>query len=201
MDGIETRRAAALATEQRDTTEHTEDKTGDGGENKARRELRSRSRLGRYFGCCTLRQAAGRRRSRAIGRSRMRRCRTAWSFSSGAPPCRTAPPSSVPSLRRPQPPMRTWPGIVPAIFDRSAAAYLGIEMPAVATGDAGYPILSTSVSSGAGPVAKSADADESAGAFLRHHGATPAPNWFSFRFTVEDAARLSRYGGMRYGRT
>ena len=39
--------------------------------------------------------------------------------------------------------------IVPAIFQRSAAAWLGIDMPAVANGDAGYRRFgSTSVTGG-----------------------------------------------------
>ena len=79
--------------------------------------------------------------------------------------------------------------IVPALFDRSAAAYLGIEMPTVATGDAGYPVLSTSVASGAGPVAKSAAADETAGAFSVTM-AQPRRITGALRFTREDAARL-----------
>ena len=83
MDGLETRRAAALATEQRATTEHTEDKPG--GEDKARRELRSRSRLGRYFAAALsgkLLDGAEAELSAAAGCSR---CRTA-----GAVPARAA---------------------------------------------------------------------------------------------------------------
>ena len=38
--------------------------------------------------------------------------------------------------------------IVPALFQRSAAAWLGIEMPSVGSGDAGYPIVGTSVTGG-----------------------------------------------------
>ena len=187
MDGLETRRAAALATEQRATTEHVEDKTGD-GENKERRELRSRSRLGRYFAAALsgrLLDGAEAELSAAAG------C-------AGAVPLelfqrRTALQNGTTEQRAVTPSPTTadenLAGIVPAIFDRSAAAWLGIEMPEVATGDAGYPILSTSVSSGAGPVAKSADADETAGAFTVTM-AQPRRLTGSFRFTVEDAARL-----------
>ena len=187
MDGIETRRAAALATEQRDTTEHTEDKTGDGGENKARRELRSRSRLGRYFGAALsgkLLDGAEAELSAAAGCSgavplELFQRRTALQNGTEQRAVTPSPTTADENLA----------GIVPAIFDRSAAAWLGIEMPEVATGDAGYPILSTSVSSGAGPVAKSADADETAGAFTVTM-AQPRRLTGSFRFTVEDAARL-----------
>ena len=79
-------------------------------------------------------------------------------------------------------------GIVPAIFDRSASAWLGIDMPMVGAGDAGYPILSTSVSGG--PKAKSAAGDESAGAFTVT-SVQPRRVTGSFRFRMEDAARLT----------
>ena len=77
--------------------------------------------------------------------------------------------------------------IVPAIFQRSAAAWLGIDMPSVGAGDAGFVVLGTSLSGG--PEAKSAAADESAGAFVV---TTAAPRRVtgSFKFTAEDAARL-----------
>ena len=77
--------------------------------------------------------------------------------------------------------------IVPAIFQRSAAAWLGIDMPAVANGDAGFVVLGTSLSGG--PKAKSAAADEQAGAFVVTT-AQPRRVTGSFKFTAEDAARL-----------
>ena len=187
MDGLETRRAAALATEQRDTTEHTEDKTGDGGENKARRELRSRSRLGRYFAAALsgkLLDGAEAELSAAAG------CAGAVPLELFQPERRTALQNGTEQRAVTPSPTNAdenLAGIVPAIFDRSAAAWLGIEMPTVGTGDAGYPILSTSVTGG--PKAKSADADESAGAFSVTM-AQPRRLTGSFRFTVEDAARL-----------
>ena len=78
--------------------------------------------------------------------------------------------------------------IIPAIFQRSAAAWLGIDMPAVANGDAGYVVLGTSVTGG--PKAKSAAADETAGAFTVTT-AQPRRITGSFKFTQEDAARLA----------
>ena len=80
--------------------------------------------------------------------------------------------------------------IVPAIFQRSIAAYLGIDMPTVGSGDAGYPVLATSLTGG--PKAESAAAAESAGAF-EVTTAQPRRITGSVRFTREDAARL---GGM-----
>ena len=78
--------------------------------------------------------------------------------------------------------------IVPALFQRSAAAWLGIDMPTVGVGDQGYPVLGTSVT--AGVKAKSAAAAESAGAFVVS-SAVPRRVTGSFRFQREEAARLS----------
>ena len=78
--------------------------------------------------------------------------------------------------------------IVPAIFQRSAAAWLGVDMPSVGAGDAGFVVLGTSVSGG--PKAKSAAADEQAGAFVVTT-AQPRRITGSFKFTQEDAARLA----------
>ena len=77
---------------------------------------------------------------------------------------------------------------VPALFERSAAAWLGIDMPTVGTGDAGFAVVGTSVTGG--PKAKSAAAAETAGAFTV---TTAQPRRVSgaFMFTREDAARLS----------
>ena len=77
--------------------------------------------------------------------------------------------------------------IVPAIFQRSSAAWLGISMPAVANGDAGFITLGTSVT--AGPKARSAAADETAAAFTVTT-AQPRRITGRFRFTQEDSARL-----------
>ena len=77
--------------------------------------------------------------------------------------------------------------VVPAIFQRSAAAWLGIDMPAVANGDAGYITLGTSVT--AGPKPKSGAADETAAAFAVTT-AQPRRITGRFRFTAEDSARL-----------
>ena len=77
--------------------------------------------------------------------------------------------------------------IVPAIFDRSIAAFLGIEMPTVSTGVQSYPVLSTSVTGGM--AAEDADADNTAGAYT----VTDAdPRRLTGAFTVrkEDIAKL-----------
>ena len=51
--------------------------------------------------------------------------------------------------------------ILPAVFDQSAAAWLGVEMPTVPSGTAAFPVLTQSVTAGAR--AKSAAAPETAG--------------------------------------
>ena len=198
MDGLETRRAAALATEQRDTTEHTEDKTGDGGEDKERRELRSRSRLGRYFAAALsgkLLDGAEAELSAAAG------CAGAVPLELFQPERRTALQNGT-EQRAVTPSPTTadenLAGIVPAIFDRSAAAWLGHrDAGRGATGDAGYPILSTSVSTG-GPKAKSQTPTKPR-ARSPSRWRNPRRLTGSFRFTVEDAARLVGHGGCATG--
>ena len=81
----------------------------------------------------------------------------------------------------------TFQPIVPALFQRSAMSWLGIDMPTVGFGDQGYPILTGSVD--AGPKAKSAEADETAGA-IGVTTATPRRITGAFGFRREDAARL-----------
>ena len=82
--------------------------------------------------------------------------------------------------------------IVPAIFDRSIAPYLGIEMPSAGTGDQAFPILATSVT--AEPAAKGATAVQTPGAFTVS-SVQPRRLTGSFKFRVEDAARLAGMEG------
>ena len=154
------------------------------GEDRERRELRSRCRVGRYVTAALdglpvqgaeaeLSATAGCAGSVPLELFEVRR-----SVSTEKRAVTPAPATTDENLAP----------IVPAIFDRSAAAWLGIEMPTVATGDAGFPVLSTSVTGG--PVAKSAEAAETAGAFTVTM-AQPRGISGAFKFTVEDAARLS----------
>ena len=78
--------------------------------------------------------------------------------------------------------------VVPAIFDRSVAGWLGIEMPTAAVGVASYPVLSTSLT--AGMKAVSTAAAESAGAFVVKD-ADPRRLTGSLRIRREDAAKLA----------
>ena len=77
--------------------------------------------------------------------------------------------------------------IVPALFDRSVAGFLGIEMPTVGTGIASYPILSTSLQGGM--KAEDTAAAEGAGAYTVTD-ADPRRLTGSFRIRKEDVAKL-----------
>ena len=180
--GLETRVAAATETEQRalqNAPEHTVD-----GAERERRELRSRSRLGRWFeAAISGRNLSGAEAEVATaygcdGAIPLEMFQRAASGQTETRAVTPAPSTTDENLA----------GIVPALFDRSAAAWLGVELPVVPTGDAGYPVLSTSVTGGV--VAKSAAAAETAGAFTVTM-AQPRRVTGSFRFLREDAARLN----------
>ena len=76
---------------------------------------------------------------------------------------------------------------VPALFDQSVAAFLGIEMPNVQGGVPGYPVVSTNLTGGM--KAKSAAAAETEGA-ITVTTATPKRLTGSFKITREDLAIL-----------
>ena len=86
--------------------------------------------------------------------------------------------SKVPSTHAP---------IVPAIFDRSVGAFMGVEMPTAATGIASFPVLSTNLTGGM--KAESGAADEGAGAFTVTD-ADPRRLTGAFRIRKEDIAKL-----------
>ncbi len=78
--------------------------------------------------------------------------------------------------------------IVPALFDRSVAPWLGIAMPTVGTGIQSFPVLSTSLTGG--PKAEDAAAAETAGAFTVTD-ADPRRLTGSFKIRKEDIAKMS----------
>ena len=183
---LEERHRAALIAEATDEAAAEDEADPGDGEDRERAELRSRSRLSAYVGAALdglpltgaeaeLSAAAGCPGSVPLELFEVRR-------DTGTDPEKRAV-TPAPSTTD-----ENLAGIVPAIFDRSAASWLGIEMPTVPVGDAGYPVLSTSVTGST--VAKSADAPETAGAFVVTM-AQPRRISGAFRFTVEDAARLS----------
>ena len=77
--------------------------------------------------------------------------------------------------------------IMPAVFDQSAAAWLGVEMPTVAAGTASYPVITTSVT--AGVRAKGGAAPETAGV-ITPLTVTPRRITGAFRIAREDEALL-----------
>ena len=170
---------AAIAAEGEEVVETTVEKP----EDRERRELRGKARLSKYIGAAiTGRLLDGAEKEAAEAFNcpgmvplQMFERREAQEDRAITP----SPSTSDENLARP---------IVPAIFQRSAAAWLGIDMPSVGVGDAGYVVLGTSLTGG--PQAKSATAAETAGAFTV---TTAAPRRVtgSFRFTREDAARLA----------
>ena len=182
---LEQRHRAALIAESVEEAEALDGEDGD-GEDHERRELRSRSRLARYV-------------SKALDGLPVDGAEAEFSAAAGCP---GAIPLELFEVRRSDTGARerravtpapgttdeNLAGIVPAIFDRSAASWLGIEMPTVPVGDAGYPVLSTSLTGGV--VAKSAEADEAVGGFTVKM-AQPRRISGAFRFTYEDSARLS----------
>ena len=182
---LESRHRAALIAESVDEAEALDGDDGD-GEDRERSELRSRSRLAKYVSAALdglpvqgaeaeLSAAAGCPGAVPLELFEVRRSDT------GDPERRAVTPAPATTEEN-------LAAIVPAIFDRSAASWLGIEMPTVPVGDAGYPVLSTSLTGGV--VAKSAEADESAGAFTVSM-ASPRRISGAFKFTYEDSARLS----------
>lgn len=82
---------------------------------------------------------------------------------------------------------RTQAPIVPRIFDRSVAGFLGIEMPSAGVGDQAFPILSSDLT--ATVQAKDAAGPETA-ADVKITTAEPRGITGSFRFRLEDSARL-----------
>ena len=180
---VEERWRAAVISEGDDEAAAAGD-DGDGdGENRERRDLRGRCRVGRYM-------------SAALDGLPVQGAEAELSAAAGCPGAvplelfevRGAATENRAVTPAPATADENLAPIVPAIFDRSAAAWLGIEMPMVGTGDAGYPVLSTSVTGGA--VAKSAQAVETAAGFTVTM-AQPRRISGAFRFTIEDAARLS----------
>ena len=182
---LEERHRGALIAESVEEAEALDGEDGD-GEDRERSELRSRSRLARYVSAALdgvpvqgaeaeLSAAAGCPGAVPLELFEVRRSDT------GDPERRAVTPAPATTDENLS-------GIVPAIFDRSAASWLGIEMPTVPVGDAGYPVLSTSLTGSV--VAESAEAPETAGAFTVSM-ASPRRISGAFKFTVEDAARLN----------
>ena len=181
--GIEIELRTALKDRDDDDSDVVID--GSDPEVRERREIRSRSTLGRYL------------RAVVLGKD-VDGAEAEFAAAHGCPdlcPLEMLEPTHTEMRERetravsaaPTSVGQTMAGIVPAVFQRSAAAWLGIEMPTVGVGDAGFPVLSTKLT--ADVEAHSAAADEQAGAFTVTV-AQPRRVTGSFKFRREDSARL-----------
>ena len=178
---LEVEYRAALVAEPPD--DDTTSPAGD-PETRERLEIRDRSSLANYLDAAI--------RGRAVDGAESE-CAAAYDCPAGAVPlamfeARERQPETRAATPAPATVATTLAAPVPALFQRSAAAWLGISMPTVGTGDAGFAVVGTSVTGG--PKAKSAAAAETEGAFTVTT-AQPRRITGSFRFTREDAARLS----------
>ena len=81
--------------------------------------------------------------------------------------------------------------IIPGVFPQSCAAFLSVDMPTVAVGDAVYPVLTTNAD--AGTPAENATQAETTGSFSANV-LTPARIQASFFYSREDQARFSGMG-------
>ena len=181
--GLEVEYRAAVIAEPPADDDGTRTPTGD-PETRERLEIRDRARLASYLDAAI--------RGRAVAGAEAE-CAAAYDCPAGAVPlamfeARERQPETRAATPAPATVATTLAAPVPALFQRSAAAWLGIDMPTVGTGDAGYAVVGTSVTGG--PKAKSAAAAETEGLFTV---TTAQPRRVSgaFMFTREDAARLS----------
>jgi len=184
--------AAAEAAEKR-ARDDASDGAAETAEQRERRGLLERCRLGRYVAAVLSRGDAGmvdgaeaelaaaegcpgKVPITILGPTVERRQTNRW----GEQRAVTAAPADgdLPTTHAP---------IVPAVFDRSVAAYLGVEMPTVPTGIRSYPILSTSVTGGM--VAEDGAAANTAGAYTV---VDTDPRRLTGAFTVrkEDIAKM-----------
>ena len=81
--------------------------------------------------------------------------------------------------------------IIPGVFPRACAAFLGVDMPTVGTGEAVYPVLTTNAT--AHTPAENADADDTTGSFSAEV-LSPSRTQAAFFYSREDRAR---FAGMR----
>ena len=78
--------------------------------------------------------------------------------------------------------------IIPGVFPQSCAAFIGVDMPTVATGEAIYPVLSTNAT--VGTPAENAAQAETTGSFTADV-LSPSRLQASFFYSREDRARFS----------
>ncbi len=185
LAGVEVEYRAALSSEDRAANVETRETTAGGdAETRERLELRGRAQIHRYVGAVlggVSVDGAESECSSAFGCPGLIPLEL-FGGEGGAPEMRAHTPGPAADT------VTNTAATVHPVFDQSVASYLGIEMPSVASGQANYPILGTSVT--AGPKAKGAAGPETAGAFSVK---TAAPKRItgSFRIRREDLALLA----------
>ena len=174
---IETEFRAALAAVQ---SEQESAVTVLDTEDRERRELVDRSDLSRIFGAVT--------GHRAINGGREAEMQAEYKLESNQIPLAmlrtehravTAAPGQVDQVQN---------EIAPYVFPQSVAAFLGIDMPTVGTGDSVYPVLSKKLD--VRTPAEHASADETTGSFSASH-LSPSRIQASFFYSREDRARFA----------
>ena len=153
---------------------------GGDAEDRERRELVDRSDLSRIFGAVT--------GHRAINGGREAEMQAEYKLESNQIPLAmlrtehravTAAPGQVDQVQN---------EIAPYVFPQSVAAFLGIDMPTVGTGDSVYPVLSKKLD--VRTPAEHASADETTGSFSASH-LSPSRIQASFFYSREDRARFA----------
>ena len=173
---VETRLRAAILAE----PEAVEVEVGD-GEKREATELRDRSRLGRWIAAAVEGRTVDGAEAEYSAACGVSRTHVPLALFGTAAPVEsraiTPAPSTAPqSSARPT---------VPAIFERSISAALGIEMPTVPTGQANFLVVGTAPPSGM--VAKDGSASATAGA-ITLASRTPKRLAGQFEVRVEDMA-------------
>lgn len=183
LGSVETELAAALEAEPSGMVDDRDDGTAGDSEARERRRLRGQSRVGAWFESAVS--------GRAVDGAEHEYA-AACGVTDGRMPVdvleREAPREERAVTPAPATNAVQMMAIVPALFQRSIAPYLGIDMPSVGIGTPAYPYLTTSVT--ASMLAKAGAAPETAGAFSVAT-ATPRRLSGSFRFNREDAVRLA----------
>lgn len=181
LRGLEVEHRAAIVSDPEPETETRETPAGETPEDRELEELRSGFSVGRLLHCLAGRGTVTGREAEYLEHRQLSHNQIPLNVWETPPETRAATPSPDTADRAMRP-------IVPAIFDQSVAPFLGIEIPMVGTGDAAFPILSTSLTADAKE--KGEAAPETAGAFTVKT-ASPRRVTGSFLLQVEDTARLA----------
>ena len=175
LQELETEARAAIMAEDVPVITHT---VVADGEDRELRSLIDRANVGEIFECALEhRQTDGVEAELAERTTAFPRMRSRWPCSK--PVLLTPAPSDVGQNQS---------AIIPGVFPQSCAAFLGIDMPTVAVGEAIYPVLTTNAN--AGTPAENGPQTETTGAFSADV-LSPSRIQASFFYSREDRARFS----------